>query len=675
VHALRACRHVLTPGELLPDTLAAFSSPASLAALSGLSHLGICEAALPGPLTTSQWLEPLTALTSLLLVQLDDPSMVSARIKAAATAAGAHCGPPTGGAAGMLAPGSFGAALAAAAQAAGTGRADQHAQAQQLLQTAQGLIPGLASLANAASNAAAAAAAGGGRSSGGGSSSGHVAAPHLPSLAGGGRTGRLTSAAAATAAASSGGGGSGTSHQADGSLGIDIGGGTTVSVSDAAAAATAAAAAAALLPALPPLVLSSALPGLHQLVLANMAGERLVKLSIPSSLTRLALHLSHPCPGAVSGEQLAGVVLQAAPSLVSLELGLGMRFSLSGAVMRRLKRGLGALTSLTLIEGAQDHLEGLGCWCNLPQLRLVEGRCSVPLRGLYELSMRAAMGRTPGALRYSGHVRHLDELASRLGAAVHELTLDSLAGLAGTNNRGGGLQLLASSGGSGSTGSSPGSPQHSDAAAHQLAPSSPDAGNCSALADDAAGVRPSSYMPCALAALSSMTRLVVAGEAIGQLDEPASLALCSCRQLRELHIDAQEPWLAAELGVKEQLEWLGELRQLRLLRLSGVMLGRCRLSGGAAAPFALQDAGDSGTDSAGGSPLPLVVKGLGNGLGNGSGGGSPATKAAALCGAAATKCVKDAATAEAWDASVAACLEELRRWLCELLPHARVWLD
>jgi hypothetical protein len=28
-----------------------------------------------------------------------------------------------------------------------------------------------------------------------------------------------------------------------------------------------------------------------------------------------------------------------------------------------------------------------------------------------------------------------------------------------------------------------------------------------------------------------------------------------------------------------------------------------------------------------------------------------------------------------WDVSVSACLEELRRWLCELLPECRVWLD
>jgi hypothetical protein len=488
-------------------------------------------------------------------------------------------------------------------------------------------------------------------------------------------------------------------------------------------------------------------------VLANLYGERLVKTTVPPNLTRLALHLANPSPGTVTGEQLAAVILQAADTLTCLELGLGMRFSLSGGVMRGLKRALKHLRELTLVEGAQDHLEGLGCWCNLPKLTLVEGRCTVPLRGLYELSMRAAMGRTPGVLRYHGHARHVEELASRLGSALQELRLDSLAGLGSGFRSGGGTR--SSSSGSSCAGSSRGSPRTSKRQ-HQGPgmDSEDDAGS----EDGAAGqVDP---LP-ALAQLSCMTRLEVCGQHIGQLDEVGVLVLGSCKQLRVLSIKSQEPWLCADLGVKEQLDWLGQLPQLRQLRLAGVMLGRAKLSGanavsaggtaGGACPVGGKEAsgkkgsgggrgsngggkgagGGSNSSSASttaGAAAP-AVKGLGNGLGCGAAAPSkgqtsrvPAVKdpepgavaiatpweeqghmeepgewehsyakmvsAAAIqfqdlqlaaimgdlpAGAERTRALAFEAAQQ--DAGVAACLEEVRRWLCEMLPICRVWLD
>lgn len=326
-----------------------------------------------------------------------------------------------------------------------------------------------------------------------------------------------------------------------------------------------------------PISLNACCPRLTQLVLANLYGERFIKSSIPAGLTRLVLHLANPSPGPINGEQLSAVVLQASDSLLSLELGLGMRFSLSGAVMRGLKRSLKQLQDLTLIEGAQDHLEGLGCWCNLPRLTLVEGRCTVPLRGLYELSMRAAMGRTPGVLRYHGHARHVEELGSRLGAALQELRLESLAGLGtGYRSGGGGAGAAAGSGSS----SAAGSPTTANGSNKKQA-GQDGGGAADGSDDDTDSVTGAEAAPLpALAHLSSMTRLEVLGEQIGQLDAYGVLVLSSCKQLRVLAIQGTEPWLSPDLGVKEQLEWLGELPQLRQLRLSGVMLQRSRLAAG-----------------------------------------------------------------------------------------------
>jgi hypothetical protein len=492
-------------------------------------------------------------------------------------------------------------------------------------------------------------------------------------------------------------------------------------------------------------------------VLANLYGERLVKMTVPACLTRLVLHLANPSPGTVTGEQLAAIILQAADTLTSLELGLGMRFSLSGAVMRGMKRALKHLRELTLVEGAQDHLEGIGCWCNLPKLTLVEGRCTVPLRGLYELSMRAAMGRTPGVLRYHGHARHVEELASRLGSALQELRLDSLSGLGSGFRSGGGAR---SSSGSSGAGSSPGSPRTSKR--RHKGPGT-DSEDDEGSEDGAAGQAESQPLP-ALAQLSCMTRLEVCGQQIGQLDEFGVLVLSSCKQLRVLSIEGQEPWLCADLGVKEQLDWLGQLPQLRQLRLAGVMLGRTKLSGantnaaggtggGVVSPAGGKDAaggrkgsgGSSGSSGGGkgadggsntcssgsttaGAAAP-AVKGLGNGLGcgvaapsKGQTGRGPAVKdpearAAAIAKAreeeghgkepgewehAYAKMVSAAAMqfqdlqlaaimgelppgaektralafeASQQDAGVAVCLEEVRRWLCEMLPNCRVWLD
>jgi hypothetical protein len=402
------------------------------------------------------------------------------------------------------------------------------------------------------------------------------------------------------------------------------------------------------------------LPNLSSLHVSNLAGERLVGLRIPSHLTRLALHLANPCPGAVTGEQLAAVVLQAAHGLVALELGLGLRFSLSGGVMRSLKRGLKSLRDLTLVEGTQDHLEGLGCWCNLRRLELVEGRCSVPLRGLYELSMRAAMGRTPGVLRYCGHVRHVEELAGRLGGALQELRLDSLTGLGALGR----TPALAEG--------SDGSNQGSEAAEPPLPPQQ----------DEAVSLSP-------LAQLQSLTRLEIRGERLGQLESSSAAALGSLRQLVVLEITGQEAWLAPELGVKEQLGWLKDLSRLRQLRLAGVMLGRSKLAGtgtsssvGVDSSKGLQDRGSatgksSSSKSSSGSLVP-AVKGLGNGLASTSSSSTSGSKAAAATtavAATATGAALDPAAAAARDLLVSISMEELRRWLCQMLPYCRVWLD
>jgi hypothetical protein len=514
-----------------------------------------------------------------------------------------------------------------------------------------------------------------------------------------------------------------------------------------------------------PVSFSTACPGLKDLVLANLYGDRCVKATVPTGLTRLVLHLANPTPGSVNGEQLAAVVLQAAESLLCLELGLGMRFSLSGSVMRGLKRGLKQLRDLTLIEGAQDHLEGLGCWCNLPRLTLVEGRCTVPLRGLYELSMRAAMGRTPGVLRYHGHARHVEELASRLGSALQELRLDSLAGL-GSGYRSGGCGGGDDSGSSSSTSSAAASPRASKRR-HSRVPGldsdEEEDGDEGASADGAggegAGGEAGSPPLPALAQLSSMTRLEVLGDQIGQLDTYGVLVLSSCKNLRVLSIQGREAWLSADLGVKEQLEWVAELPQLRQLRLKGVMLGRSKLSAagsGSSSTAAAAGAGkDAGSSSSGGGKKGLAgrssngpattsssasspagaaapaVKGLGNGLGcaaavaasaagKGTGRGplvkDPEARAAAIAKA---RALEEEENSEKWqgayaqvvsvaamqfqdlqlkamsgqlpagaektrelayeaaqgDAGVAVCLEELRRWLCEMLPNCRVWLD
>jgi hypothetical protein len=515
-------------------------------------------------------------------------------------------------------------------------------------------------------------------------------------------------------------------------------------------------------------------------VVANLYGDRLVNLTIPKGLTRLVLHLANPTPGNVTGEQLSAVILQAADSLLALELGLGMRFSLSGTVMRGLKRNLKLLRDLTLIEGAQDHLEGLGCWCNLPRLTLVEGRCTVPLRGLYELSMRAAMGRTPGVLRYHGHARHIEELASRLGPALQELRLDSLSGL-GTGYRPSIADGSSSCSSSSSSGSSPSSPT-ATAAASQAAGAG-EGGSESG--EEHGGAQEAVPLP-ALAQLSCMTRLEVVGEQIGQLDACGVIVLSSCKQLCVLKIEGREAWLSADLGVKEQLEWLGQLPQLRQLKLSGVMLGRSQLSAAAAPAAAAGEVGSGATpakdahasssnssgsnassssavsavaaqDTSNASPSADVpaVKGLGNGLGSGPAAGKgPAGAAAAAAGliagadgstttaaaapqrrprpgpflppeaaakvaamyraraaegtdteqyteafgavnhmahqqlqdftlkalmgqlpAGAARTHKVQLQAAQLDAAIAVCLEEVRRWLVDMLPNCRVWLD
>lgn len=738
----------------MPDTLVTFSTPDVLAALSALTHLSVSELALPGPWSVEQWLQPFGALQSLQLVLQDDPALCASRGLAATTSSNCSAGGAgaAAGNAGLLGTGGLSAALAAAAQAAGSSRADQ-----QLAVAQQNLLAGLQNLSTALQQAAS---GGGFRSGGGASSSSHTShhshqhqhAAHQMSPAG--PSASSSSGGAAGHAAGAAAGPAGT-HLARTSSSTSTNDPDTPSASDAVAAA-------AVSRPLLPISFGSCCPRLKSLVLANLYGERLVKTAIPQGLTRLVLHLANPSPGPVNGEQLAAVVLQAADSLLSLELGLGMRFSLSGAVMRNLKRSLKQLRDLTLIEGAQDHLEGLGCWCNLPRLTLVEGRCTVPLRGLYELSMRAAMGRTPGVLRYHGHVRHVEELASRLGAALSELRLDSLSGL-GSGYRSGAGAHSSSSGSSSPHGSQPGSP------VQRRKPDDPGSDSDSATGQE----QPS--LP-ALAQLSCMTQLEVVGQQIGQLDSYGVLVLSNCKRLRSLVIRGSEPWLSSDLGVKEQLEWLAELPQLRQLHLRGIMLGRFRLSAGAAAAAGAiagsepagsttssSNGGGAGSSSgrkaaagsrgskAGGSSSSQssqaaaapVVKGLGNGLGCGAAGSKPPPAAATGAGtqpgaeaeagaaepgaaaagsqeppaAAAEEPAKAAAVpytndinaamaqtlmasamnfsqrqlrpnrpagvlpkeqarvAAEQEASAAVCLEECRRWLCELLPNCRVWLD
>jgi hypothetical protein len=256
-----------------------------------------------------------------------------------------------------------------------------------------------------------------------------------------------------------------------------------------------------------------------------------------------------------------------------------------------------------------------------------------------------------------------------------------------------------------------------------------------------------------------MTRLEVLGDQIGQLDTYGVLVLSSCKNLRVLSIQGREAWLSADLGVKEQLEWVAELPQLRQLRLKGVMLGRSKLSAagsGSSSTAAAAGAGkDAGSSSSGGGKKGLAgrssngpattsssasspagaaapaVKGLGNGLGcaaavaasaagKGTGRGplvkDPEARAAAIAKA---RALEEEENSEKWqgayaqvvsvaamqfqdlqlkamsgqlpagaektrelayeaaqgDAGVAVCLEELRRWLCEMLPNCRVWLD
>jgi hypothetical protein len=638
---------LLAAGELLPDTVAAFISPASLAALSNLRCLGISEAAMLGPTPASEWLAPLTALQQLQLVQLDEPGKAQRR-PGRSTAGTSACGTAAAAAGvagsagslanGLLCAGGFGALAAAAAAAgrSGGGTAEQLQALQQQQQQLQALLPGLQGQL-AAHQQQQQYSSGSGRLSSTGS--GGVPAAHS-----GAGTGPVRTSS------------TGSSSDAD-SVVFTAGGSSSASAAGAAAE----------LPSLPPLDLSSVLPSLSSLAVYNLAGERLVGLRIPSHLTRLSLHLANPCPGAVTGEQLAAIVLQAAHSLIALELGLGLRFSLSGGVMRSLKRGLKSLRDLTLVEGTQDHLEGLGCWCNLRRLELVEGRCSVPLRGLYELSMRAAMGRTPGVLRYCGHVRHVEELAGRLGGALQELRLDSLTGIGALGR----APALAE----GSEGAAQGSeaaeqpPQQQQQQQDELTPLSP------------------------LAQLQSLTRLEITGERLGLLETSSAVALGSLRQLVVLEIAGQEAWLAPELGVKEQLGWLRGLSRLRQLRLCGVMLGRSKLAGTGSSSSSsasgdtskgLQDraagaAGRSGSGGkAGSGSLVPAVKGLGNGLASaGSGGtsGSKVATAAADAAAAAAGAVLDPAAAAARDLLVSISLEELRRWLCQMLPYCRVWLD
>ena len=732
-------------GDLLPDTLVSFSCPAALGALSCLTHLGLSESALPGPWSVEEWLQPLRHLHSLQFVLQDDPASSTNRTTVTAGTSSAACsaGGVAGGAnAGLLGTGNLSAALAAAAQAAGNSRADQ-----QLAVAQQNLLAGLQNLSSALQQAANSGAFGRVAGSASSSSSHHTQhhhhhTPHQISPAGPSASSSAGGAAAPAAAAAAGG------HIARTSSSTSTTEADAPSTSDAAAAAGTVAAAASR--PLLPVSFSSCCPGLNTLVLANLYGERLIKMTIPNSLTRLVLHLANPAPGTVNGEQLAAVVLQAAESLLSLELGLGMRFSLSGAVMRGLKRSLKHLRDLTLIEGAQDHLEGLGCWCNLPRLTLVEGRCTVPLRGLYELSMRAAMGRTPGVLRYHGHARHVEELASRLGAALQELRLDSLSGLGSGYRSNSGAHDSGSGSSSSTPGGSPSAVKQQEGASDS--DSLTECGSSSRPADG--GEQEAQPLP-ALAQLSCMTRLEVVGEQIGQLDAYGVLVLSNCKHLQVLAIEGHEPWLAADRGVKEQLDWLAELPQLRQLRLAGVMLGRSKLGAaggadstagrdGAAADSSSSADGKGGkkgsgsgrgssaggktgasSSSGGGAGAVPAVRGLGNGLGAGApvkgpGGRGPLAtdpeaRAAAIAKARAeeaegagdeqyesayTAVVCAAAMqfqdmqlkalsgqpagasnwAQAYEAAqqearVAVCLEELRRWLCQMLPNCRVWLD
>lgn len=567
-------------------------------------------------------------------MQRDEPGKgQKGRGSAAGTAA---CGSAaaSGLAGSLFGAGGF-AALAAAAAAAGRGGAAEELvqQHQQLLQQ-QGVLPNLLS----------------GASGGSYSRTGHTAV--AAAVAGFGAHQMPGSNAAAGSVARAG------------------------SISSTSSDADAAAAAAPSGPSLPALDLASTLPNLSHLTVANLAGDRLIQLKIPSGLTRLSLHLASPCPGAVTGEQLAAVVLQTAQPLVSLELGLGMRFSLSGGVMRSLKRGLKGLKDLVLIEGAQDHLEGLGCWCNLRRLELVEGRCSAPLRGLYELSMRAAMGRTPGVLRYTGHVRHVDELAGRLGGALKELRLDSLSGF-GSN----GARTLSAS----SSGFAEGD------AAGSSSSSSPGGADSSNTVEADGQIVPQLYH------LSSLTRLEIVGDRLGQLEAGAGLAIANLKSLVVLVVSGQEPWLLPELGVKEQLGWLRGMTQLRQLRLSGLMLGRSRLAGtvnsstsssnscstsgpnSAEKPDKAGSSGSRNSSSKAGALVP-AVKGLGNGLASSSAAASSSKGNAVMlketaAGAMQVGPVLNPAAAAARDVAVSIALEEVRRWLCQMLPYCRVWLD
>jgi hypothetical protein len=275
------------------------------------------------------------------------------------------------------------------------------------------------------------------------------------------------------------------------------------------------------------------------------------------------------------------------------------------------------------------------------------------------------MGRTPGVLRYCGHVRHVEELAGRLGGALQELRLDSLTGIGALGR----APLLAE----GSEGSGDGSdavelpqtPPQQQQQQEDVLPSSP------------------------LAQLLSLTRLEICGERLGQLESSCGVALGNLRQLVVLEIAGQEAWLAPELGVKEQLGWLRGLSRLRQLRLAGVMLGRSKLAGtsggsGTAGDGSrgLQDrgsaAGGKGSSSkAGSGSLVPAVKGLGNGLASAGSGSSSGSKAAAAPAPvpAVAAAVLDPAAAAARDLLVSVSMEELRRWLCQMLPYCRVWLD
>ncbi|KAF6255704.1 hypothetical protein COO60DRAFT_187400 [Scenedesmus sp. NREL 46B-D3] len=605
---------------------------------------------MPGPTPVGTWLAPLTALQQLQLVQLDEPGKAQRRGRStagtsacsSAAAAAGSAGSSGSLASGLLCAGGFGALAAAAAAAgrSGGGTAEQLQALQQQQQQLQALLPGLQGQLAAQQHQ---------------QHQHHQLQQQQQHLSSGSRLSSTDSGGTPAAHSS---GGAGTAPLRTSSTGSSSDADSVVFTAGGAGSAGAAAAAAEL-PSLPPLDLSAALPSLSSLHVSNLAGERLVGLRIPSHLTRLSLHLANPCPGAVTGEQLAAVVLQAAHSLVALELGLGLRFSLSGGVMRSLKRGLRSLRELRLVEGTQDHLEGLGCWCNLRRLELVEGRCSVPLRGLYELSMRAAMGRTPGVLRYCGHVRHVEELAGRLGGALQELRLDSLSGI-GALGRSTLLREGSEGSGYGSDAAEPlPPPQQQD----ELMPVSP------------------------LAQLLSLTRLEVRGERLGQLEGSCGVALGGLRQLVVLEIAGQEAWLAPELGVKEQLGWLRGLSRLRQLRLFGVMLGRSKLAGAGSHSAAavdgskgLQDrgsaaAGKGSSSKAGCGSLVPAVKGLGNGLASAGSGSKVATTLTPVHVPSAASPAVSPGSAAARDLLASVSLEELRRWLCQMLPHCRVWLD